>query len=141
MAWSFRRRKTEAVLRVDDERIRPVVLGDDDAAASSTVLTAAGFVSDEPVVLRHLLWLAPDRVSALLAVAAQAQYLPVPPLESDPATPAGFEAVRLARVQVVTAQSASQERSRMSSLASRHGGSVAGWAVLDVPGESGEFDR
>lgn len=133
MGWFSRRRGTgRPVLEPDDRRARPIGLSYDDAAASSTVLSGAGVDPERPVILRHLLWLPSGASESARGLAAQEQYVPGPELPEDPSAPAGLEPTVLVRVQRVDARTVSQERSRMASLASRHGGVSVGWAVMDV---------
>lgn len=80
-------------------------------------------------MVRHVLALPTSRVSDAIAVAALDGYRPVHS-EQDSPVPDGHETVVLARVQLVDALHLSQERSRMASLGSRHGGRAVGWQVL-----------
>ncbi|MGV9710237.1 hypothetical protein ACWDTI_06185 [Gordonia sp. NPDC003424] len=123
----------------------------DDAAASSTVLAASAWRPEDQVVLRHALRLPADRVADAVATAGLDEYRRVDtPAHPFPDTGASGESVAfgasgvsgasgsdvvvvLARVQLLDAVHLSQERSRMASLGSRHGGSVIGWQILQRP--------
>lgn len=126
---------------VDDEDLRVIVRADDDAVASSTVLTDAGFESDRKVVLRHLLELPGSAVDDAAASAALEGYSEGQLLSDDPKASDGAVVLALVRVQSVDARTASQERARIASLASRSGGRVLGWALLDVPPASSSDAR
>ncbi|MGO3325479.1 hypothetical protein [Gordonia sp. (in: high G+C Gram-positive bacteria)] len=135
-ARGFRRGGEQSrVARVDDTDLVVVVSSDDDAVATSTVLDAADFSSDTPVVLRHLIAVPESAVESAVASAALEGYVETAGLDDDPDVGAEFVPVSLSRVQRVDARTVSQERSRVASLASRSGGVSVGWAVLDVPGD------
>ena len=121
------RRRREAPLPeyVDDGSLPVLVHAPDAAAADSAVLAAAaarGVDVAVPLLVRHHLTGLPDEAAVERAreLLAQDGYaLTVgdgPPYD-----------VRAWRTQVLTALSASQERSRMAGLAQRLGGDVAGW--------------
>ena len=122
-------------LALDDEVV--VVAGsDDDAIASSVALDASSWRSDEEVILRHDLELPPERVAEAVAVAAIDGYEVVGderwgsrPGSADDR----LEVLVLARVQLLDAMHLSQERSRMASLGSRHGGIARRGSVLQRP--------
>lgn len=111
----------------------------DDAAASSAVLDSSSWRPDDEVVLRHLLVLPEDRAAAAIATAGLDEYVLLDLPDDDVWTrradgpAAGMRPVVLARVQLLDAMHLSQERSRMASLGSRHGGSSVGWQVLQRP--------
>ena len=65
----------------------------------------------------------------LLLLAAAAAHLHA----VDALTPLALVVLVLARVQLLDAMHLSQERSRMASLGSRHGGFAREWAVLQRP--------
>ena len=128
--WRARRAPAPVVLDPDDPSLVVVVEAYDAARADSSVLAEAaerGVVLDGPVLLRHhLLGLPGDAAVARAAeLLAQDGYaLSVPRREG-----LGLS-VYATRTQVVTALSASQERSRMAGLAQRLGGDVGGWDAL-----------
>ncbi|MEO9327562.1 hypothetical protein [Gordonia aurantiaca] len=111
-----------------------VVAGsDDDAIASSTALEGSDWRAEDEVILRHDLELPVDKIDAAVQTAALDGYERVDddrwgplPTAADP----GHEVLILARVQMLDALHLSQERSRMASLGSRHGGIARRWAVL-----------
>lgn len=128
----FRRRQTEPVVTyADDGTLELVLTAQDATRADSAVLAQAADAGADltvPVLVRHHLVALPD-----LAAVERARVL----LGQD-----GYEltvltgppyAVRAWRTQVLTAMSASQERSRMAGLAQRLGGDVAGYDVLAPP--------
>lgn len=117
------------VIDVDDADLEVVASCVDDAASSSTVLEGSSWRPADQAVVRHVLALPTSRVSDAIAVAALDGYRPVHP-EQDSPVPDGHETVVLARVQLVDALHLSQERSRMASPGSRHGGRAVGWQVL-----------
>ena len=127
----LRRRGPEpVVLDPDDPSLVVRVEAFDAARADSSVLAAAaerGVALDEPLLVRHHLVALPDgaavaRAAELLAQDGYALSAPQP-------GPRGLT-VLATRTQVVTALSASQERSRMAGLAQRLGGDVGGWDAL-----------
>ena len=95
----------------------------DPAQADSEVL--AGLDLSEPVLVRHCLTgLSDSAVEQATEVLAQDGYQVVPGDDGE---------VLAVRTQVLTALSASQERSRMAGLAQRLGGDVRGWDALHPP--------
>lgn len=132
-----------------DEDLPVVVACTDDAASSSALLESSSWRPDDQVVVRHVLVLPTDRVAEATGLAALDRYQVLDPTVlddaaisdpgisdpgiSDPALPAGHGLVVLARVQLLDALHLSQERSRMASLGSRHGGRVVGWQILQRP--------
>lgn len=109
----------------DDGTLRLLVTAADPARADSAVLAEAGLDPDRRLLVRHHLVGLPDE-----AAVEQAREL----LGQDGYTltvgPGPPYAVRAWRTQVLTALSASQERSRMAGLAQRLGADVAGYDVL-----------
>lgn len=89
----------------------------------------------EPLLVRHHLVLPVDQVAQAREVLAQDGYRLTVAATSERAAgdPAACE-VRAWRTQLLTALSASQERSRMAGLAQRLGGDVRGWDALGPPG-------
>ncbi len=105
-----------------------LLTADDPARADSAVLAEAaqaGVDLDRPLLVRHHLLGLPDRaaVDRAAELLGQDGYA-LTVLDGPP------YAVRAWRTQVLTAMSASQERSRMAGLAQRLGGDVAGYDVL-----------
>ncbi|MGW0036097.1 hypothetical protein [Gordonia sp. NPDC003376] len=133
-------RAGEGGLAADDPSLVHVVGSLDDAASSSALLTESAWEPDHQVVLRHLLVLPTDRVADAVAVAGLDGYAAIAASGTDrdwvaaatviggPA-PEESELVVLGRVQLIDAMHLSQERSRMASLGSRHGGVALGWQV------------
>ncbi|WP_035717853.1 MULTISPECIES: hypothetical protein [Gordonia] len=116
-----------------DERVEVVARSDDDAIASSVALDASSWRAAEEVILRHHVEVPPARRAEAAAVAALDGYESVDDDRWGPSPPAledGFVVLVLARVQLLDAMHLSQERSRMASLGSRHGGFAREWAVL-----------
>ena len=148
--------RREAPLTVDEPGLEVVAQGWDEAVAGSEILDAAHrWHPDAQAVLRHLLALPSGRIADAAATAALDGYSradAVPNAEAasgtgadvdsepdeaapDPSpggpltsTPVAFE-----RVQLVDALHLAQERSRMASLAARHGGTVLGWQIRQRP--------
>ncbi|WP_439029231.1 hypothetical protein [Gordonia terrae] len=122
-------------LSLDDEVVE-VVGSEDDAVASSTALDASSWRPEDEAILRHHLEIPSERVIEAAGVAALDGYERVDDERWGPA-PApradGLVVLVVARVQLVDAMHLSQERSRMASLGSRHGGVARGWAVLQRP--------
>ncbi|MGW9266153.1 hypothetical protein [Gordonia terrae] len=119
-----------------DQRVEVVASSDDDAIASSVALDASSWRAAEEVILRHHVEVPPDRRSEAAAVAALDGYESVEDERWGPRPAAredGLVVLVLARVQLLDAMHLSQERSRMASLGSRHGGFVREWAVLQRP--------
>ena len=132
------RRRTR-VTPLDPERTDLVVVVEsfDDVESCSTALerAAAGspaWTPEAEAVLRHHLRLPPDAVDPVSALAAQDAY------QGDVGAPDGdgWVLLHLYRVQVLDALHCAQERSRMASLAQRHGGNALGWDALQpaLPG-------
>lgn len=124
-----RRREPEPVaLDPADPSLEVCVEAFDAARADSAVLAEAadrGVDVAQPLLVRHhLLALSPDAVAQAREVLAQDGYTL---LDGPPGV------VLACRTQVLTAMSASQERSRMAGLAQRLGGDVRGWDAL-APG-------
>lgn len=131
------RRRPEEPVTLDprDPSLVVLVQAPDAARADSEVLAEAaarGVDLDRPLLVRHHLVglsdpAAVERAAELLGQDGY-QVLPSagPPL-----------AVVAVRTQVLTALSASQERSRMAGLAQRLGGDVAGWDALGQPPAQG----
>lgn len=130
------RRKPPAVVALDPADPSLVVLVEafEAARADSAVLAEAadrGIDLERPLLLRHHLVGLPDEAAVARATELLAQdgYTVRPaPAGTAPGVPA--LAVHASRTQVLTALSASQERSRMAGLAQRLGGDVAGWDAL-----------
>jgi hypothetical protein len=129
----LRRRRTPLVAELDpaDPALVVLVRAPDPAQADSAVLVAAeqsGLDLSRPLLVRHHLVALPDGAAMERAreLLAQDGYTVVP---AD-GPPLAVDAVR---TQVLTALSASQERSRMAGLAQRLGGDVAGWDALGLP--------
>lgn len=134
----LRRRAPEAVaLDPADPSLVLLVRAPDAARADSAVLAEAervGVDLTRPVLVRHHLVGLPDDA----AVATAAELLGqdgYTVLAGEPGT------VLAARTQVLTALSASQERSRMAGLAQRLGGDVAGWDALGPAAEHPDHER
>ena len=128
--WRARRAPDLVVLDPDDPSLVVVVQAYDAARADSAVLAEAaerGVAVDARVLLRHHLVGLPDEA----AVARAAELLAQDGYALSAPTPDGRGlSVYATRTQVVTALSASQERSRMAGLAQRLGGDVGGWDAL-----------
>lgn len=125
------RRAEPPVAYDDDGTLEVLLIAADPARADSIVLAEAadrGVELDRPLLVRHHLVGLPDEAAVQRAreLLAQDGYaltvLTGPPY-----------AVRACRTQVLTAMSASQERSRMAGLAQRLAGDVAGYDVLGPP--------
>jgi len=136
----LRRRPAPAavVLDPDDPSLVVLVEAFDPARADSAVLAEAaqrGVGLEQPLLVRHHLVALPDedavaRAAALLGQDGYALSAPQPGARGL--------TVRATRTQVLTALSASQERSRMAGLAQRLGGDVTGWDALGPPGTAGD---
>ncbi len=134
----LRRRRAPApvVLDPDDPSLVVLVEAFEPARADSAVLAEAadrGVALEAPLLVRHHLVALPDepavaRAAELLAQDGYALSAPRP-------GPRGLS-VLATRTQVLTALSASQERSRMAGLAQRLGGDVEGWDAL-APDDDG----
>ena len=128
-SWLRRRPPAPVVLSPDDPSLVVLVEAPDPARADSAVLADAaerGVDLTQPLLLRHHLVRLPDlaAVEQVVALVAQDGYA-----ASSPEPRTDGLSVRVTRTQVLTALSASQERSRMAGLAQRLGGDVAGWDV------------
>lgn len=124
----LRRRKEPAAVVLDPADPTLVVLVEayDAARADSAVLAEAaarGVDVQQPLLVRHHLLGLPDEA----AVARAAELLGQ---DGYALLPSDGGAVLAYRTQVLTALSASQERSRMAGLAQRLGGDVGGWDAL-----------
>lgn len=132
----FRRRPPVAVvLDPTDPSLVVLVAAFDAARADSAVLAEAadrGVDLAQPLLVRHHLVALPDgaAVSRAAELLAQDGYA----VHVAPPGPRPL-AVLASRTQVLTAMSASQERSRMAGLAQRLGGDVLGWDALGPAGE------
>ena len=129
---SFLRRRREAPLPAyaDDGTLELLVVAADAAVADSTVLAGVDHDLTQPLLVRHHLVGLPDAAAVERAreLLAQDGYA-LTVLDGPP------YAVRAWRTQVLTALSASQERSRMAGLAQRLGGDVGGWDALGPPAD------
>lgn len=128
--WRARRAPAPVAIDPDDPTLVVLVEAYDAARADSAVLAEAaarGVPLDAPLLLRHHLVGLPDEAAVARAgeLLAQDGYA-----LSAPRHEAGGLSVHATRTQVVTALSASQERSRMAGLAQRLGGDVGGWDAL-----------
>lgn len=126
----LRRRHAPAPVELDpaDRSLVVLVHAPDAARADSEVLAEAaarGVDLARPLLVRHHLVALPDEAAVARAgeLLGQDGYAVLP----GEGTPLAVLAVR---TQVLTALSASQERSRMAGLAQRLGGDVAGWDAL-----------
>jgi hypothetical protein len=133
----LRRRRPEPPVALDpaDPSLVVLVQAPDAARADSEVLAQAaarGVDLDRPLLVRHHLVGLPDAAAVQRAAELLGQdgYSVLP----DAGEPLAVVAVR---TQVLTALSASQERSRMAGLAQRLGGDVAGWDALGQPPAQG----
>lgn len=126
MSLFRRRRRAPALPSYADDGTLPVLLESrDPAAADSFVLAQAaarGVDVERPLLVRHTLLL-PDAGALGLAqeLLAQDGYRTTVVADGPPLQVLAW------RTQVLTALSASQERSRMAGLAQRLGGDVGGW--------------
>ena len=128
-----RRPPAPVVLDPDDPELVVLVEAFEAARADSAVLAEAcerGVDVEQPLLVRHHLVGLPDEAAVARAgeLLGQDGYL---------LRPGDGGAVLAYRTQVLTALSASQERSRMAGLAQRLGGDVAGWDALGPPGSPG----
>lgn len=127
----LRRRTAAPVVALDpaDPSLMLLLEARDPARADSEVLSGSGVDLDRPLLVRHHLVGLPDQAAVARAVALLGQdgYAVTPAATGAPL------AVHASRTQVLTALSASQERSRMAGLAQRLGGDVAGYDVLGHP--------
>ena len=135
--------ETGTELAADDIRGVVVAESGDPAVASSTALESSSWSPDGQAIVRHLLTLPPETVDDAVATAALDSYVRLD-VDDDALAVVidqaggylgapGHIRVVLGRVQLVDAVHLSQERSRMASLGSRHGGTVVGWQVLQIP--------
>lgn len=119
-----------------------VVQGYDDVESCSSALERGaaglpGWIEGRQALVRHPMVVPAADVEEILGRGALEGYVGV---DADPAPPA--EAVGelgpdevllvLARSQLLDALHCSQERSRMASLAQRHGGRAVGWDALQA---------
>ena len=130
-------RRTPEPVELDpaDPALVLLVRAPDAARADSDVLAEAadrGVDLTAPLLVRHHLVGLPDAAAVEEAerLLAQDGYRLLPGEDGPPL------AVLAVRTQLLTALSASQERSRMAGLAQRLGGDVAGWDALGHPGEA-----
>jgi hypothetical protein len=128
----LRRRRAPAAIAYDpaDPALAVVVEAFDPARADSAVLAEAagrGVDLEAPLLVRHHLVALPDDDAVATAgrLLAQDGYALLDAPRADRP-----QAVLACRTQVLTALSASQERSRMAGLAQRLGGDVVGWDAL-----------
>ena len=119
-----RRRRAPALpAYVDDGTLPVLVRAADPAVADSAVLADVDLPG--AVLLRHHLTVRDaEALGTVIALLAQDGYAvtlvdPGPPVQ-----------LRAWRVQVLTALSAAQERSRMAGLVQRHGGETFGWDAV-----------
>jgi hypothetical protein len=130
----LRRRRPEAPMALDpaDPGLEVCVRAHDPARADSEVLTDAaadGVDLSGPLLVRHhLVGLPPGGADAVREALERDGWTVLPGPEGAP--PAALLACR---TEVLTALSASRERSRMAGLAQRQGGDVAGWDALRRP--------
>ena len=132
-----RRAPAPVVLDPDDPSLVLLVEAYEAWRADSAVLAEAaerGVDLAEPVLVRHHLVGLPD--DAAVARAAELLAQDGYALSAAERRPDGL-AARATRTQVLTALSASQERSRMAGLAQRLGGDVGGWDAYG-PGPSAD---
>ena len=128
----WRRAPAAVELDPEDPTLVLLVQAPDAARADSAVLAEAaegGVDLAAPLLVRHHLVGLPDPAAVEEAerLLAQDGYRLLPSPEGPP------HAVLAVRTQLLTALSASQERSRMAGLAQRLGGDVAGWDALGPP--------
>lgn len=131
------RRRPEEPVTLDprDPSLVVLVQAPDAARADSEVLAEAaarGVDLDRPLLVRHHL----VGLSDPAAVERAAELLGQDGYQVLPSAGAPLAVVAV-RTQVLTALSASQERSRMAGLAQRLGGDVAGWDALGQPPAQG----
>ena len=132
----LRGRRTPEPVELDPADPALVVLVEayDAARADSAVLAEAagrGVDLDQRLLVRHHLVGLPDgaAVERAAELLGQDGYAVSADGAPRPGAPPGL-AVLATRTQVLTALSASQERSRMAGLAQRLGGDVTGWDAL-----------
>ncbi len=131
-----RRTPEPVVLDADDASLVVRIEAFDAARADSAVLAEAvdrGVDLDAPLLVRHHLVALPGPA----AVTRAAELLGQDGYRVLPAPVGAPLAVHASRTQLLTALSASQERSRMAGLAQRLGGDVAGWDALGPPDVAG----
>ncbi len=132
----LRRRSREAPLPpyLDDGTLPVLVVAADPAVADSAVLATVELPG--PVLVRHHLTVRDlDALASATALLAQDGYS-VTLVDQGPPVQ-----LRAWRVQVLTALSASQERSRMAGLVQRHGGQTYGWDALGPDGAQATASR
>ena len=138
----LRRRPAEPeVLDPLDPSLVVLVEAFEAARADSAVLaeaTARGVDLARPLLVRHHLVGLPDEAAVTQAASLLGQdgYT----VQRAPGALPQL-AVLASRTQVLTALSASQERSRMAGLAQRLGGDVRGWDALGPPAGEGDAAR
>lgn len=143
-----RRAPAPVVLDPADPSLVVLVEAFEAARADSSVLAAAaerGVDLDQPLLVRHYLVALPDQAAIARATELLAQdgyaVSAVDERRAAGSSPLAERprplAVLATRTQVLTALSASQERSRMAGLAQRLGGDVAGWDALGPPPHAG----
>jgi hypothetical protein len=128
-----RRPAPPVLLDPADPSLVVLVEGFDAARADSAVLAEAaerGVDLQQRLLVRHHLVGLPDAAAVTRAAELLSQdgYT----VQVAPQCPRPI-AVLASRTQVLTALSASQERSRMAGLAQRLGGDVTGWDALGPP--------
>jgi Regulator of ribonuclease activity B len=129
----FRRRRPAPLPEyADDGTLELLVVAADPAVADSAVLAAVDHDPAQPLLVRHHLVGLPDEA----AVERARELLAQDGYRLTVAAGPPFS-VRAWRTQLLTALSASQERSRMAGLAQRLGGDVAGWDALRPPAAPG----
>lgn len=129
LSWFRRTPPPPVVLDPADPSLVVLVEAFEAARADSAVLAEAaerGVDLSRPLLLRHHLVGLPNDA----AVARAGELLGQDGYTVRPAPVGAPLAVHASRTQVLTALSASQERSRMAGLAQRLGGDVAGWDAL-----------
>jgi len=140
-AWIRRRAAPRPVVLVDDGSFVMLAESYDPAASDQAVLQEAedaGVSLSGPVLLRHHCALPSKAIEAvaaqLLAEGYTAQEV-APPSGSSPDPDIGD--LRADRTVIASGLLVAQERARMASLVTRHGGEVHGWQILAPPhGES-----
>lgn len=129
LSWFRRTPPAPVALDPDDASLVVLVEAFEAARADSAVLAEAaerGVDLSRPLLLRHHLVGLPDEA----AVERARELLGQDGYAVRPAPAGAPLAVHASRTQVLTALSASQERSRTAGLAQRLGGDVTGWDAL-----------